>query len=727
MLYQGNTLTVTEIEEGLAELRFDQQGAPVNTLGQGALQELDDALRQLSKQPGLKGLLVSSGKDGFIAGADVTEFTALFEAPDEQLITLLEHANTIVNTFQDLPVPTVVAINGAALGGGFELCLAADYRVAADTAKVGLPEVKLGIHPGFGGTVRLPRLIGCDNANEWISSGAEKNAAQALAVGAVDAVVPDAELRAAALNLLRQCVDGPFDVQGRRQEKNSPVLLNDIERMMAFTTAKALVAAQAGPHMPAPLSAVKTMEKSVSLERAAALEQETRSFAKLAKTPQAAALIGIFINNQIVAKRNRRYESSAQPVRHAGVLGAGIMGGGIAYQSALKGVPVLMKDVAEQGLEAGIAEASKQLTQRVERGRMSVAQMASVLGHIRPTLDYQGFNALDIAVEAVVENPAVKKKVLAECEQQLPDSATLASNTSTISISDLATALQRPAQFCGMHFFNPVHRMPLVEVIRGRETSDATIATVLAYAKTMGKTPIVVNDCAGFYVNRVLFPYFMGFNFLLRDGADFRQIDRVMEKFGWPMGPAFLLDVVGIDTASHTTPVMAAAYPERMAFADKSVHTLLFEQKRYGQKNGRGFYQHGLDRRGKPKKSDDPDAIALVATYQQQHQSASSKTDWSDDEVIARLMVPMCNEVVRCLDEKIVGSPAEADMGLVLGIGFPPFRGGALRYIDQMGAREFCALADRYCALGEIYRPSETLRKMAAEQGRFFGPKEEKS
>jgi len=724
MLYQGKILSVSEIEPGIAELCFDQQGAPVNTLGQRALLELGDALQKLAAQGGLKGVVITSGKPGFIAGADVTEFTALFDAPEEHLAAQVQQAVATVNALEDLPVPTVAAINGAALGGGFEVCLAADFRVAADNASMGLPEVKLGIHPGFGGTVRLPRLIGCDNANEWISSGAEKKAAQALAVGAVDAVVPVAQLRAAAIDLLRQCIDGCFDYHARRREKNAPVLLNDIERMMAFTSAKALVAAQAGPHMPAPVGAVKSMEKSVGLPRTEALLVETQSFVKLAKTPQANALIGIFINNQAVAKQNRRYEGEARAVRQAGVLGAGIMGGGIAYQSALKGVPVLMKDVAEQGLQAGMAEASKLLTQRVERGRMTPAQMAEILGHIRPTLDYQGFSQLDAVVEAVVENPRVKKTVLAECERQLPEQAVLASNTSTISITELACALQRPQQFCGMHFFNPVHRMPLVEVIRGRETSDATVATVLGYARAMGKTPIVVNDCAGFFVNRVLFPYFIGFNLLVRDGADFRQIDRVMEKFGWPMGPAYLLDVVGIDTANHTTPVMAAAYPDRMAFVDKTLQTLMFEQKRFGQKNGRGFYRYELDRKGKPKKSEDSDVLALIADYQELHRTSASKTDWSDEEIIARLMVPMCNEAVRCLEEKIVGSPAEADMGLVLGIGFPPFRGGALRYIDQMGAAEFCALADRYASLGKVYEPADTLRKMAAQQSRFFGAKE---
>jgi 3-hydroxyacyl-CoA dehydrogenase/enoyl-CoA hydratase/3-hydroxybutyryl-CoA epimerase/enoyl-CoA isomerase len=402
------------------------------------------------------------------------------------------------------------------------------------------------------------------------------------------------------------------------------------------------------------------------------------------------------------------------------VLGAGIMGGGIAYQSALKGVPILMKDIADAGLHAGIKEASELLTQRVERGRMKAAEMAEVLGNIRPTLDYQGFDALDLVIEAVVENPKVKQGVLAECETKLNATAVLTSNTSTISINQLASVLKRPEQFCGMHFFNPVHRMPLVEVIRGAKTCDNTVARVVEYAKKLGKTPIVVNDCPGFYVNRVLYPYFVGFSLLVRDGADFRQVDRTMEKFGWPMGPAYLLDVVGIDTANHATQVMSAGFPERFAFTDKPVHAVMYEQKRLGQKSGAGFYKYEIDKKGKWEKVEDPVALDLVKALQTQQR------EFADDEIIARLMIPMCNEVVRCLEEGIVGTPAEADLGLVMGIGFPPFRGGPLRYIDQLviddktGAEAFCALAARFAGLGKIYEPPATLQKMAAEKTRFF-------
>jgi 3-hydroxyacyl-CoA dehydrogenase/enoyl-CoA hydratase/3-hydroxybutyryl-CoA epimerase/enoyl-CoA isomerase len=314
----------------------------------------------------------------------------------------------------------------------------------------------------------------------------------------------------------------------------------------------------------------------------------------------------------------------------------------------------------------------------------------------------------------------VKQSVLAECEAKLNDRAVLTSNTSTISITQLASVLKRPEQFCGMHFFNPVHRMPLVEVIRGEKTSDNTVARVVEYAKKLGKTPIVVNDCPGFYVNRVLYPYFAGFSLLVRDGADFRQVDRIMERFGWPMGPAYLLDVVGIDTANHATQVMSAGFPERFSFSDKPVHAVMYEQKRFGQKSGAGFYRYETDKKGKLKKVEDPAALDLVRSMQ------SQQRDFDDEEIIARLMVPMCNEVVRCIEEGIVGTPAEADMGLVLGIGFPPFRGGPLRYIDQLtvgdktGAAAFCALAERFSGLGKIYEAPATLKKMAAENGRFF-------
>ena len=348
------------------------------------------------------------------------------------------------------------------------------------------------------------------------------------------------------------------------------------------------------------------------------------------------------------------------------------------------------------------------------KGRLNESSAAAMLGSIHPVLDYSGFDKVDIVIEAVVENPRVKKAVLSEVEPLLGPDAILCSNTSTISITDLATALQRPQNFCGMHFFNPVPLMPLVEVIRGAQSSDAAIATTVAYAQALGKTPIVVNDCPGFLVNRILFPYFGAFSQLLRDGADFRKIDAVMEAFGWPMGPAYLLDVVGIDTAVHAQAVMADGFPERMRYDFKSAMDLLFEAGELGQKTGSGFYRYVPGARGRIEKQIDDSIIARIETLQ------GKQRDFEDEEIVARLMLAMCLETVRCLEDGIVSDPIEADMGLILGLGFPKFRGGALRYIDSMGAQAFCELAQRYAHLGPLFSPTPRLLEMAAKGEKFY-------
>lgn len=714
MIYQGKALRASFLDDGIAELCFDLQGDSVNKFNRLTLQELDEATQALAEEPSLKGVVVSSAKPVFIVGADITEFSETFKLSDPELREWASHANGIFNRFEDLPVPTVVAINGIALGGGFEMCLACDYRVMSSAAVVGLPEVKLGINPGFGGTVRLPRLVGCDNAMMWVATGDQKKPDAALKDGGVDAVVAPELLHEAAVDLLKGCIAGEFDYQARRDEKKSPVKLNDIERMMSFTTGKAMIAQQAGKNMPAPITAAKSMERNATFGRDDAIEVEIDHFIKLVRTPQSNALIGIFLNDQAVNKTAKSFAKSGGDVNQAAVLGAGIMGGGIAYQSAYKGTPILMKDIAEEGLNLGMKEAGKLLSKRVSRGRMTPDKMATVLGSIRPTLDYTGFDKVDVVVEAVVENPKVKHAVLAETEKHIRKDAVLASNTSTISISYLAQPLDRPENFCGMHFFNPVHAMPLVEVIRGEKTSEDTVAKVVKYALKMGKTPIVVNDCPGFFVNRVLFPYFAGFNMLVRDGVDFRRIDKVMERFGMPMGPAYLMDVVGIDTGKHAADVMAEGFPDRMQHDFKGISDLMYEAKRYGQKNGLGFYAYQEDAKGKPRKTEDEIALKMAAD------AAEAHVEVSDEDILARMMLPMCIETVRCLDEGIVSSAADADMGLVMGIGFPVFRGGAIRYIDQMGVAAFCDMADRYADLGGLYQATESLRTMASNNSSFF-------
>lgn len=714
MIYEGSTLSARPLDGGFVELHFDNKQESVNKFNRATLAEFDQALSAIAAAEGVKGVLVTSGKSVFVAGADITEFIPMFSAPPETLRSWIAGANALFNRLEDLPFPTVSAINGAALGGGFELALATDFRVAATGIKIGLPEVKLGIIPGFGGTTRLPRLIGSDNAIEWIAAGAEQKPEDAIKVGAVDAVVAPDKLRKAALSMLEQAAAGRLNWESRRAQKKAPLRLNFIEAAMSFETAKGFVAGQAGPNMPAPLTAVKTIEKAQGLSRDEALQVEHDSFVKVARTPAAASLVSIFLNDQLIKKVAGKMGKKASPVKLAGVLGAGIMGGGIAYQSASRGIPVVMKDIRTEALELGMNEASKLLIKQVEKGKLDAAGMAKVVASISPRLSYDGMEHADIVVEAVVENFNVKQKVLGELEGKLKAGAVLSSNTSTISITKLAEGLQRPELFVGMHFFNPVHRMPLVEVIRGAKSSDEAVATAVAYATAMGKSPIVVNDCPGFFVNRVLFPYFEGFARLLKDGVDFKVIDKTMEKFGWPMGPAYLLDVVGIDTAHHAAFVMADGFPERMSKPEGDPVDLMYKANRFGQKNGKGFYLYTVDPKGRPKKDNDPAAYALLNAL------GAARTEVSPEEIVDRMMIPMLNETVRCLTEGIVASPAEADMALVYGLGFPPFRGGAIKYLESIGLEAFLAKCEQYAHLGALYQPLDAVRELVKSGRKFY-------
>jgi 3-hydroxyacyl-CoA dehydrogenase/enoyl-CoA hydratase/3-hydroxybutyryl-CoA epimerase/enoyl-CoA isomerase len=515
--------------------------------------------------------------------------------------------------------------------------------------------------------------------------------------------------------MLKDAADGRLDWEARREEKKAPLKLNAVEAGMVFLGGKAFVAGKAGPHYPAPVVAIEVMEKGAGKTRDEALAIEAKGFAKVAKTPTARSLVGVFLGDQAVKKIARKHAKAARPVKRAAVLGAGIMGGGISYQSASKGVPVLMRDIAPKALELGVGEAVKLLEKQVERGRLTTAQMAQVLAGITPTLSYGDFGSVDFVVEAVVENEAVKKGVLAEVEGLIPETAILTSNTSTISITRLATALKRPESFCGMHFFNPVPRMPLVEVIRGEKSSPEAIATAVAYAQAMGKTPIVVGDCGGFLVNRVLFPYFAGFQRLVADGVDYERIDEVMERWGWPMGPALLLDVVGIDTGVHADEVLADAFPDRMRHDGKSAILAMVEAGRLGQKNGKGFYAWTPEKKGPPSKRSDPEAKAIVAAL------AKGKAEVSDEEIVERTMLPMVLECSRCLEDGIVSSPVEVDIALLYGLGFPPFRGGIFRWADSIGTAAVLKAAEKHRALGALYAPTKQLTSLAGAGRGFHG------
>ncbi|WP_182407417.1 fatty acid oxidation complex subunit alpha FadB [Psychrobacter sp. GP33] len=716
MIYQGNRITVSMLEDGIANMQYNAENESVNKFDSETNKQFDEAVNALEKANDVKGLIVTSSKGVFIAGADITEFVASFKQPEDEIKEWLIGINDVFNRFEDLPFPKVAAINGAALGGGCEMTLVCEYRVMSDNAIIGLPETQLGIFPGFGGTVRTTRVIGIDNALELIATGTPKKAPDALKLGLVDATVAAEELQDAAIDLVKKCISGELDWQAKRQEKLNPVKLNPLEQTMAFSSAKAMIFAKANPKQyPAPALAIAAMEKHVNLPRDKAIEVEAAGFAKAAKTPQAESLVGLFLNDQLVKKLAKQHSKLAHDIDEAAVLGAGIMGGGIAYQAASKGLPIIMKDIKSEQLDLGMGEASKLLGKMVDRGKMTPTQMGETLSRIRPTLNYGDFGETDIVIEAVVENPNVKRAVLAEVEGLVKDDCILASNTSTISITYLAEALARPENFVGMHFFNPVHKMPLVEVIRGAKSSEQAIATTVALASKMGKVPVVVNDCPGFLVNRVLFPYFGAFDLLLKQGADFVHIDKVMEKFGWPMGPAYLIDVVGLDTGVHGAEVMAEGYPDRMKPDYKGAIEHLYEKKRLGQKNGVGFYKYEMDKRGKPQKVADDTTYALLKDT-----TDSDAQTFDDQAIIDRMMLAFCNETVRCLEDNIVSTPSEADMAMIMGVGFPPFRGGPCRYIDQMGLDNYLALCEKYADLGKAYEAPQKIRDMAAAGETFY-------
>ena len=715
MIYQGKSLSAQLLADGIVDFSFNAQGS-VNKFDQATFEEYTEVVAAINHCRDAKGVMVTSNKSTYIVGADITEFLEIFNQSEKALIPWVKKASDVFDAFEDLKLPTIAVINGVALGGGCEMTLACDYRIADTSVSIGLPEVKLGLMPGFGGTVRLPRIIGADNAVELMSTGKAHRAESALALGLLDAVVIPDKLREAAIKMLKQAIAGKLDWRAKRQPKLEALNLSAVEHLMTFSTCKGMIAAKAGKHYPAPMVMVKTLEAAANLDRAGAMLLENLGFAKLAKTDAATAQIGLFMADQVVkGKAKKATKQVTKPINKAAVLGAGIMGGGIAYQSAFKGTPIVMKDINDVALDLGLSTAANILTKQVDRGRLNTKQVAGVLNSITPSLSYDSIKDVDIVVEAVVENPKIKGLVLAEVESVINDDAILASNTSTISIDLLAQSVKRPQNFCGMHFFNPVNKMPLVEVIRGKDTSDETVASVVAYAAKMGKSPIVVNDCPGFYVNRVLFPYFAGFSQLLLEGADFIAIDKVMEKqFGWPMGPAYLLDVVGVDTADHCTGVMSSGFPTRMKKLANDPVSILYNNDRLGQKNGKGFYDHSKDKRGRPMK------VPAPVVYELLGQHCADKKDFTSEEIIERLMIPMVNEVVRCLEEGIVDTAAEADMGLIYGIGFPPFRGGAIRYLEILGLDNFIVSADKYAHLGEIYQVTDGLREMSRAGKSYF-------
>ncbi|WP_233884628.1 fatty acid oxidation complex subunit alpha FadB [Paraburkholderia flagellata] len=714
-MFQGENIKVLPLTGGFVELRFDRRDESINKLDRRTMAEFREATACIAAEPLVRGVLVTSAKDVFIVGADIKEFGELFAMPERELASYTLASNRAFCAFEDLGIPTVVAINGFALGGGLEMALSGALRVMASSAKVGLPEVNLGLIPGFGGTVRLSRVAGLKTAADWIAGGKPASASSALEAGVAHEVCEPALLREAALVLLRRAACGEVDWRAEQQRKRNAVSIQESALADALAAIEDRAIQADRRHLPAALMAVNLLRDALALKREAALQLESEVFARVAKTQAAGSLVQAFLNEQHLKKQYRSLGQKSRKLEQAAVLGAGAMGGGIAYTSALSGIPVLLKDIRKEALDAGIREAERLLARQVKAGRLKAESAQTTLAAISPQLDFAGFREVDLVVEAVVESVEVKKRVLSEIESELRDNTVIASNTSSLLIDDIATGLSRPENFVGMHFFNPVPAMALVEIVRGVHTSEEAIATVVNYAVAMGKSPVVVKDCPGFLVNRILTQYVRAFLLLLEEGADFLQIDRAMEAFGWPMGPASLQDVIGMDVSSHVVDVISAGYSSRMPQMPHNALRLMVSLGRHGQKCGLGFYAYERDAGGKLAKSVAPDTHALLSKLQR-----TGDRTFSDSEIVERMMLPLIVEAAVALEEGVVASAAELDTALLLGIGFPSSLGGPLNYADWLGMAEVVRQCDWYAGLGEAYIPTQAMRGMARDGARYY-------
>ncbi len=698
-------------EDGLGIVTFDLPGEKVNKLSRDVFAELADLLVRLSREPRLRGLLVRSGKpDVFVAGADIKEFTQI--GPEEARKGV-ERGQAIFEQLASLPIPTVAAIHGVCLGGGTELALACDYRVMSDAPKsrIGLPEVRLGIFPAWGGCTRLPRLVGLQAALDLILTGKQIDARRARKIGLVDEAVPTAIFE----DFARRFAAGKLGAgkpRGRRRPMDLATFAlegNPLGRRLVLAKARERVLEQTGGHYPAPLEAIEVIGEGYGRPVAVGLEAEARHIGNVFGGPVQRNLLWIFFQTEEIKKETGVSGSvRPRPVSRVGVLGAGVMGGGIAQLAADKGIPARMKDVDPKALAGGFAAAARIWKEAVEKRRLTPREMEAKMALVTGTLDYSGFARCDVTIEAVVEKLAVKRAVLKEWESVVPGDTIFASNTSTLPIREISAGAAEAGRVVGMHFFNPVHRMPLVEVIRGDRTSEETVATIFELAKRLGKTPVVVKDSPGFLVNRVLAPYLSEAVRLVKEGCRIEEVDRVMTEFGMPVGPLALLDDVGLDVAVKAGETLQTAYPDRMKAAGDEA---LVAAGRLGRKSGKGFYDYADGRRRGPSRE----------AYHALGIKPADTAPIPRDTIEARLVLPMVNEAAFCLGEGVVRSPAKLDLAMIFGTGFPPFRGGLLRHADAVGLDHVVAwlkeLADRF---GARFLPAESLREMVDAGERFY-------
>jgi 3-hydroxyacyl-CoA dehydrogenase/enoyl-CoA hydratase/3-hydroxybutyryl-CoA epimerase len=700
-------------ENGLAVVTFDVPGSPVNTLGSAVSQEFAALLDHLFHDGSVRAIVLMSGKpDNFIAGADIEEFARLDS--EEEAATLSKEAEDVMDRVAASPKPIVAAIHGACLGGGFELALACQWRIATDHPKtqIGLPEIQLGIIPGAGGTQRLPRLVGARAALDMILAGKSEPGARAFRLGMVDELVPNSILREVALRAAdRLATIGP----GKRARRGGIAALlldrNPIGRRVVYSQARKTVLARTGGNYPAPLAALDVVQTGLERGLRAGLRAEHEAFGKLAVSDVSHRLVEIFFATTALKKDDGVPPGTVgevAPIRRIAVVGAGFMGAAIAGTAVLRArVEARLKDADLTRVGRGIRGALRILDERLRRRRISRPEHARLASLISGAADFSGFRRADLVIEAVFEDLQVKRDVLADVETVITANTIFATNTSTIPIADIAEGAQRPANVLGMHFFSPVEKMPLLEVIPHAGTAPECVVRAVRFGRKMGKTVIVVADHPGFWVNRILLPYMNEAGLLLEEGVPIDLVDRVMTRFGFPVGPVTLLDEVGLDVGAKAGKVMHEKFGARLEPA--GVLARMLEGGRQGRKNGKGFYRYADGK----KQGVDESVYTLLGV--------TPREDAAPTMVQQRLVYAMLNEAAMAAGEGVVRSPRDGDIGAVFGIGFPAFRGGPLRMIDDMGAsRVVQLLRSLEASHGERFRPAESLVGMAEDGQRFY-------
>ncbi len=694
--------------EGVAILTFALPGERVNKLTTPIIEELDRILDDIASNKEIRALVFRSGKEGsFIAGADIAEIRDITDSDTAEYLS--RKGQAVMSKLESLPFPTVAAIHGPCMGGGLELALACTYRITSNDQKTAfaLPEVKLGIIPGFGGTQRLPRIIGLANALEVILTGKSVFAQKARKMGLVDEITFNEILLDRAIALAIKAVGKPqiSTIRARRPLIIRFLESNPLTRTIIYRSAKSTVLQATRGNYPAPLVALKAIKHGMAHGSEAGYANEARLLGSLATTEISKNLISVFYLREMFRKDlNRPFVT----IRNAGVFGAGIMGGGIAQLFGEKGIGVRMKDINHGAVASGLREAWQIFRKRRDKGILTAIQARDGFDRISGVTDFSGFGKVDLAVEAVVENLNVKKAVLRDFEAVAQDGAIYASNTSSLSITDLALGSKHPEHVVGMHFFNPVEKMPLVEVIRGKKTSAETVATIAALARRLGKLPVLVNDGPGFLVNRILMPYLNEAASILEQGSTIEKIDSALLSFGMPMGAFILLDEIGIDIAHKVADILHRGLGDRLK--PSPLLETLYKEGYYGKKNGKGFYQYKSRKRKEPDRS----IYAMIPGR------PGDAENINQEEIVDRTLLLMIKEAALCLEENIIDRPDLLDGALIFGIGFPPFRGGLLRYADKLGVRTIIDKLEIYAQkYGERFGPPESLLEMA-KTGRGF-------